>query len=233
MPIRWFKTPKKLDADPGATVALDRARWEQLGASFNDADDGNGETPGLATATVRTALGAIPVGVLDYGEQSTYLLVPDGEQGQLNNTAAVLLALQDAGALRLEDELLDVAGTSQQPTLEERVSELERQAGGEPEEPERIAVTVTAGLARQPGEAMHGVHAGQIKWFKDGVGVVRFKDLDSDVVVHNVRVVGSSYRALAKGMKVLVDADADAEIASPARRERAYRTSSARRRVQS
>jgi hypothetical protein len=73
--INWDTEAKMLGADPTATLALDRSAWERLGAIFTEVDDGNGETPGLATATVRVADTPVQFGVLDYSDEDTYLLL--------------------------------------------------------------------------------------------------------------------------------------------------------------
>jgi hypothetical protein len=125
-PIKWHPKPKRVDADPGATLTLDRAAWEQAGATFTPIDDGNGETPGLATATVKTSAGPVQIGVVDYAEPSTYLLVPGAGPERLSRTVAVLETLQDSGTVEIERDLLDLADVAPPPTLEERVAELER-----------------------------------------------------------------------------------------------------------
>jgi len=118
--------PRALGADPAATIGLDGAAWAQLGAVFQDADDGQGETPRLATAMVQTAEGAISIGVVDYGENATYLLVPGVEPQRLATTEAVLDVLEAAGALRRESDLLDLAGAAPGVTIEGRMAALER-----------------------------------------------------------------------------------------------------------
>jgi cold shock CspA family protein len=181
--IRWDRTAKKVHADPAATVGLNRSAWERLGASFSESDDGNGETPGLATATVRTARGALRIGVLDYGEESTYVLVPGDERTLLANTGAVLLALQDGEALRIEDDLLDIAGSDRTPTLEERVAELERVATQGRESGGSVRVPVTAEYPRPRSRAEAGSRRGKINWFADQVGFVTFDEDAPDVLV--------------------------------------------------
>ena len=125
--IKWHSKPKRVDADPGATLTLDRSAWEQAGARFTPADDGNGETPGLATATVKTSAAPVEIGIVDYDEPTTYLLVPGSGRERVSTTLAVLETLQDAGALHIQTDLFDLAGVVSGATpLEDRVADLER-----------------------------------------------------------------------------------------------------------
>ena len=126
--IHCDTTAKMLHADPAATVSLNRSTWERPGAIFTEIDDGDddGETPGLATATVQVAGVPVQFGVLDYGGSSTYLLVPGVDSERLTTATALLEALQVAGALRIDRDLLDLANATPPPTLEDRVAHLER-----------------------------------------------------------------------------------------------------------
>jgi len=105
--ITWLSGVERFDANPAATVALDRARWEALGATFVEVDDGDDETPGLAVGRVD----GLDFGVLDYGEGETYLLVP-GSGLASQETVAVLTALQGHHVLDLGADLIDVAGAA-------------------------------------------------------------------------------------------------------------------------
>jgi hypothetical protein len=124
--INWDIEAKMLGADPTATVSLDRSAWERAGAVFTNTDDGNGETPGLATATVQVAGVPVQFGVLDYGGEDTYLLVPGTDPERLTTTTALLETLESAGVLRVDRDLLDLATATPPPTLEDRVAQLER-----------------------------------------------------------------------------------------------------------
>ncbi|HEV2943690.1 MAG TPA: hypothetical protein VGX26_01060 [Solirubrobacteraceae bacterium] len=123
--IKWDTEAKMLGADPTATLALDRSAWERIGAIFTELDDGDGETPGLATATVQVAGVPVEFGVLDYNGATTYLLVP-GTDPERHTTIALLETLQAAGALGIDTDLLDLANGKPPPTLEDRVADLER-----------------------------------------------------------------------------------------------------------
>jgi hypothetical protein len=125
--ISWDTTAKMLGADPTATISLDRPAWERHGAIFTEVDDGDGETPGLATATVQGAGVPVRFGVLDYGGDSTYLLVPGIDPKRLSTTTSLLETLQAAGVLHIDRDLLDLATPKPSPTLEDRVAQLEQQ----------------------------------------------------------------------------------------------------------
>jgi hypothetical protein len=129
--IQWDAKAKMLGADPAVTVSLDRSEWERLGAIFSEVDDGDGETPGFATATVQVAGVPVQLGVVDYGGTSTYLLVPGVDPERLATATAVLKALEIAGALQIDTDLLDIADAAPPPTLEDRVAELERRLAGQ------------------------------------------------------------------------------------------------------
>jgi hypothetical protein len=68
----------------------------------------------------------VQLGVVDYGGTSTYLLVPGVDPERLTTATAVLQALETAGALHIDTDLLDLADAAPPPTLEDRVAELER-----------------------------------------------------------------------------------------------------------
>ncbi len=84
-----------------------------MGARFVPVDDGQGEMPYLATAEVATAIGGVDIGILDYREDTTYLLVPgdDGERPAV--TSLVLEALVDVGAIRPDDIVDAVPGSDE------------------------------------------------------------------------------------------------------------------------
>ncbi len=76
MDIRWSNRKKLPGADPVATLRVRRDSWTELGARFHRVDDGQGEKPRLAIATVDTALGPVDVGVLVYDDSDlSYLLI--------------------------------------------------------------------------------------------------------------------------------------------------------------
>jgi len=130
--IRWSEPCTTVAADPGATLALDRVAWETLGARFAAADDGQGETPGLACALLRTAAGDVEIGILDYGEPATYILVPGRGARHAEMTDAVLNALAEAGAISLDADVIDVISpASGSPSPDEPTIEDVRKLGGD------------------------------------------------------------------------------------------------------
>ncbi len=154
--ISWDSEAKMLGADPTATLALDRSAWERLGAIFTEVDDGDGETPGLATATVQ--VGGVPVqfGVLDYNGDTTYLLVPGADAERLS-TIALLETLQAAHTVRLETDLLDLANGQPPLTLEDRVAQLERALAQTQSE-------LTARPSRRPRGS--GTRGARLRWLR-------------------------------------------------------------------
>lgn len=110
--ISWDESARRVEADPAATVAFSRAQWAQRGARFHETDDGQGEHPGLAVGSLATAQGTIDIGVLDYGEPVTYLLVSRASADRRNTVVAALAALSDDGVLDLEADVVDTAGAA-------------------------------------------------------------------------------------------------------------------------
>lgn len=111
--ITWHNGVDRFDANPTATVALDRARWEILGATFVEVDDGDDETPGLAVGEVD----GLEFGVLDYGEGETFLLV-GGELVAGPATARLFEALQRAEVLQ-SSEVVHTSSAEGHPQLVE------------------------------------------------------------------------------------------------------------------
>jgi len=112
-PITWLPGAERFDGNPTATVALDRARWEALGATFVEVDDGDDETPGLAIGQVD----GLDFGVLDYGEGETYLLVHGPASAALEATKDLLPALVQAKAIEQAD-VVDTTTARANTTLE-------------------------------------------------------------------------------------------------------------------
>jgi hypothetical protein len=129
--IRWNPDVERFDANPAATVVLDRAAWERAGAVFVEQDDGDDEVPGLAVGEIAAGDELVQFGVLDYGEQETFLLVPGRDRAAVDTARAVLSALQAAGVVDLTTQLADFSAgggpSSSHVPLEERVEVLERQ----------------------------------------------------------------------------------------------------------
>jgi hypothetical protein len=148
-PITWLSGVTRFDANPTATVAVDRARWESLGATFVEVDDGDDETPGLAVGQVD----GLDFGVLDYGEGETYLLIAEPDAAAREHTLAVLGALEGAGVLAVDEEVVDVAGAQRSidaPQVVDRLARLES----------RIAM-----LEAAAGEAGAEVVAKKLRYF--------------------------------------------------------------------
>jgi DNA-binding CsgD family transcriptional regulator len=125
--ITWIPGADHFDANPAATVALDRARWEALGATFTEVDDGDDENPGLALGWTVVDGVEVEFGVLDYGEDSTFLLVPGRDGPATDSVRSLIAAFARAGILDPVDHVLDVSGDGiARVTLEDRVAALGR-----------------------------------------------------------------------------------------------------------
>ena len=90
--VTWDAEPQWFLADPIATIALDRAAWTRLGASFGPFDHELGEVAYRASGSVEG--GRVPFAVADHSEDTTFLLVdPRDEEG----VELVLAALETVG----------------------------------------------------------------------------------------------------------------------------------------
>jgi DNA-binding HxlR family transcriptional regulator len=107
--ITWLSDPGEFAGEIGASLAISGERWQASGASFVRVADGSGERPRLAVASIETTEGETRFGVLDYGEDATYLLVPSFEE-RAALTASVLSALKAVGWLAEEDVIDDSQG---------------------------------------------------------------------------------------------------------------------------
>lgn len=124
--IMWDDDAQRIAADPTATLAVSRLRWESAGARFRETDDGDGEMPWLATAVVQTPDEAVPIGVLSYDDEIVYLLVQTKSRGQTATTRAVLEALADEQVLSIDRDVLEIVSANRdEVSLEVRVTALE------------------------------------------------------------------------------------------------------------
>lgn len=103
--ITWHDSPAAFEGDIGVAVQLSANRWTELGASFASLDDREGGTFGLAGATIEVGDGPLTFGVLDYGDEITYLLVPARGERKEQFTTETVKALLDVGILA-ESEIL-------------------------------------------------------------------------------------------------------------------------------
>lgn len=122
--IRWLEDPS-FKGEIGASLLVNGGHWRSLGAEFHQADDGSGETPGLAIGSAETQIGTLEFGVLDYGQEVSYLLVPSSEQ-RAAMTQAILEALETAGMLSLKSDVLDdMSGPTEEPRLDNWMQNIE------------------------------------------------------------------------------------------------------------
>ena len=244
-PLKWSKEPNRLEADPAATLAVDRTDWERLGAVFAPHDDGQGELADLAVGNVETSEGPVEIGIVDYGEDTTYLLVPGVDPDRFATTAAVLESLEAIGAVRLQDDLVDLADPVPTPTLEQRVKILERRlaemAASSPHEAVEDVVVVAPSRRRSRKVDIVKVDAiivesksgsrgsgkakgitGTVKWFNDekGFGFITPDSGDRDLFVHHTSIQGWGYRSLVEGAKVSYEEVSGREQKPPSRSSR-------------
>ena len=104
--ITWLDGVGDFAGDFGASLAVSGDRWRELNAAFETIDDANGGDPGLAVGRIDTDMGELDFGVLDYGAEITYLLVPSVEQRE-EMTAAVLTSLEQLGVISIADDVVD------------------------------------------------------------------------------------------------------------------------------
>jgi hypothetical protein len=173
--IEWTDTDAKgfrrvYNAERVATVALDRAAWEALGARFHDGEDPIGGVTRLAEGEIRKALGhdtlIAPFGVVDHGSDTTYLVAAHV------HTDIVLAALVEAGVS--PDAVLERLPAAAPGPLEDRVAALEslmHNVLADPELREHVVdPTGSLMLDRVAGAPLHflalaaraGVHGGVI-----------------------------------------------------------------------
>ncbi|HET6509632.1 MAG TPA: hypothetical protein VFG42_22735 [Baekduia sp.] len=120
-PVTWDSRPRFFRANPDATIAFNRVGWQRLGAAFAEEDDEMGGVAWRATGVAEDEAGTFRFAVMDYDEDTTFLLVaPDGDEA----VEHVLAALERAGVSPAA--VLERLPVAQPPSLEERVAELER-----------------------------------------------------------------------------------------------------------
>lgn len=125
--ITWRRGASELDAEPAAVLRVTRSRWEAAGATFVEVDDGDGEEVGFAVGQAATSMGPIEFAVLDYGEDTTFLLVPGRDRAAVDRATAVLETLQQRGIAAMGHDLVDFSAgrSASRVALEARLAALE------------------------------------------------------------------------------------------------------------
>lgn len=122
--LSWEPGQDTIAADMAATIAMDRAGWEAVGAEFTEVDDGDGERPGLAVGMVDSEDATAHFGVLDYAGETTHLLVPGEGSARSALTLHVIGALIDAGVLPGPEAVLEIIGLAKPATVDAKIEYL-------------------------------------------------------------------------------------------------------------
>jgi cold shock CspA family protein len=218
--IEWSIDTDLSGADPTVALCVNRRDWEVLGARFHAIDDGQGEQPLLASATVETRLGPVSLGVLDYGGDSTYLLIsrdeyPDGI------VDALLESLESAGLSDIHELVYDrQAHRATSVGVEERLLALEagiaeilkrfRVVPSDTSRPARKAPRPVSG----PTSPARGRFQGTVSWFdsEQGIGYIRPDSGGAEILVEEQDIVPDStgFRGLVEGARVAYDIEEEA-----------------------
>jgi hypothetical protein len=190
-PIRWNPGVDRFDANPAATVVLDRAAWERIGAVFVEHDDGDDERPGLAVGEIETDGGVVEFGVLDYGEPETFLLVSGRDRAAVDAARAVLSALQGAGVLDLTTQLSDFSAGDgpalSRSLLEDRVSSLEWELATLRSAQETATAGLVGHTSLDPAVA-RAISAGELMVHKIIEPAATFEDFHESLPVDQLRL---------------------------------------------
>lgn len=227
--ISWSERPEDFAGDIAATVARDADDWQRTGATFSSIEDRDSGAVAVASALVQTEFGQVEFGVLDYGDDATYLLVPATGKDRDPLAAAILEALLQLEVLSPDDILDERSPREYRASLEARVTALERWAGMElqttQDAPDAIEGIVDSPAAvpqslraatglrtegRERATSEHETHrkvgtvTGTVKWFSDdkGYGFITPDDGSKDVFVHQSDIQGKRKKSLAVGAKV-------------------------------
>jgi cold shock CspA family protein len=150
----WNLDAEKFTGDIGAALHASRDEWERFDAGFTEIDDELGGSAWIAAGSIDTAIGEIEFGVLDYGAETTYLLVPATGDEKRPLRTAIVEALVEAEIISSEkvlDERAPFADEDQD--LARRVAALEQLMGETVAEAESTAIPVALDIetpARYP-----------------------------------------------------------------------------------
>lgn len=205
--------------------------------------DGDGERVLLAAATLYTRLGELGFGVLDYGEDTTYLLLPDPIREDVDPVPVLLEALTEHELLSPELILEGNSSYAEETSLAARVAVLERcvetlSAAVRPAEeiPHRYERSAVPGarLSRMPAvspdptprgeegrlpEPHRERRTGVVKWLdrRRGYGFITPDDGSEDVYFHHSVVIDKRAKSsFAEGTRVRwSDAEKESPVEGP------------------
>jgi hypothetical protein len=122
--ITWKDDPGEFRGDPGTAVAVDRSRWEELGAHFSEVDNGDGMLANVATGLAKNDDFEVEFGILDYGAPSTFVLVPVAAD-EAKELTEVVLAVMEMEGIITDDDLPPNQDTAEPDSLEKRLEAVE------------------------------------------------------------------------------------------------------------
>jgi cold shock CspA family protein len=212
---------------------MDAQQWKELGAQFTPTPDGEGEEPGLAVGTLGSGSASIQFGILDYGEDQTFLLVPASGEAKEQLARRAVEALVEAGIVEPLDVLDEASPYALAGALDERITALEQSVGealaeAQPAaEPVAVDIVVVSGERRIPIETKRdhvswqilgtkNRHFGTIKSFDRQSGKVYIEPADGSrrIFAKRDRVIGKAQQ-LAEGATVEFRYSIDREGCQP------------------
>lgn len=125
----WDLEPEGFTGDIGAGLSVNRDAWSDLGAKFVEIDDELGGKAWIAAGKLDAPNGPLEFGVLDYGGDVTYVLIPATGTRNERLTALLIDAFVEAGVFSRDEVLDERSPFETESSLAQRVALLEQWAG--------------------------------------------------------------------------------------------------------